>query len=212
MRKKESFIRKESGRSKPAHNLFVFVLVLVLTSMGTMLSVQAETVRSGAGSRSTAESSLRETVRSSGTVKALRPVVSTGRAKKDRLLLRQRLADSNRLALELGALKKKAQDGTETARLVLRRVVKNKADLTGDQLAVLKDVSKQLKAQQEKIAVQGKVIREIRDRLATLRVSGQYAEAAAVVDELIAAQRAMKTTLQESDVSVGHIADIIGKN
>ena len=212
MRISESFIVKATGKSRPAHGLFAFVLVLVLMSMGTMLSVQAETVRSGSGSRSTAESSLRETVRPSGMVKALRPVVSTGRAKKDRLLLRQRLAESNRLALELGALKKKAQDGSETARLSLRRVVKNKADLTGDQLVVLKDVSAQLKAQQERIAEQNKVIREIRERLAKLRASGQYAEAAAVVNELITAQSAMKATLQESGVSVGHIADIIGKN
>ena len=211
MIKRGLFVQKLVEKNRFAEGVFAFILVLVMMSTGTMLSVQAETDRSISGSRNTTGSVLRESLRPTGTVRVLRPVATAGNSRKDRLHLKERLVESNRLALELGTLKKKAQDWSDAARLKLRRVVKNKADLTGDQLVALKDVSAQLQGQKEKIADQDKVIREIRGRLTKLRASGQYAEAAAVVDELIIAQKAMMTTLRESGASVTHISEIIGK-
>jgi hypothetical protein len=129
--------------------------------------------------------------------------------KQAKKLMNQKLAVSNRLVLDVGAMKKKTGKLADAAKNRIRQILKNSDKLSGDQIVALKDVVSQIKQYRDNVEAQERVVTEILGRLQGLRTAGKYSEAAAVVDELIAAQKKMIGIMKGSGTAITHIGTIL---
>ena len=128
--------------------------------------------------------------------------------RRARLLLRQRLEISNRLALDIAAMKMVVREQAGLIRDALQRLRKRSDRLTGDQLSVLKELTVTIRNHRERVVAQEKVVGEIRLRMRNARIDGAYAEAAAAAAELIAEQEELLRLLGNSKAAAGRLLEI----
>ncbi len=128
--------------------------------------------------------------------------------RKARLLLRQRLETSNRLALDIAALKLQIREQAPRVRDALQQLRKRSDRLTGDQLSTLKELAASIRTHRENVVAQERVVLANRLRMRTARMDGRIAVAAAAAADLIVEQESLLQLLQHSKAAADRLLAI----
>lgn len=172
----------------------VALLVCVCIMSGMSLPAAAQSVRRDAGT-------IAIVTRTTAPATAMTP-------RRARLLLRQRLEASNRLALEIASLKLALRGQAGLVRDALQQLRKRSDRLTGDQLSVLKELTQSVRTHREEVVAKELVVGDARLRMRQARIDGRLTDAVAAAEELIAAQTSLLRLMQDSKAAADRLTEI----